>query len=202
MPKKEPGIVLDYTARCELIAGYVKSILETLDEPMRPGLEETPQRVARMYMDEVYRNRDPLTKELDAIFPEETSSREMIILKDLPVQGWCEHHLIPYFGMAYVGYIPTGQLLGISKVARLVAAAGRGFSIQERITDQVADTMESKLKPYGVIVVLECVHTCMVVRGVKAPTSRTVTSALRGVFRDSESARAEFFSLIGKLARV
>jgi GTP cyclohydrolase I len=197
MRKKQSKPILDYDARRELIGGYVKAILETLDEPLRPGLDDTPDRVARMYLDEVYRGEDSLTKELDAVFPEKTSSKEMVILKDLPVKAWCEHHMIPYFGMAYVGYIPTGQLLGLSKVARLVAAAGRGFSIQERITDQIADAMVAKLNPYGVIVVMECAHTCMIVRGVEAPTSRTITSSVRGIFRDSESTRSEFLSLIG-----
>jgi len=202
MPKREPKPVMDYKARCELIEEHVKAILEIMDEPMRPGLDDTPNRVARMYMDEVYRNGDALTKELDAVFPEKTSSKEMVILQDLPVKAWCEHHMIPYFGMAYVGYIPTGQLLGLSKVARLVAAAGRGFSIQERVTDQIADAMMQKLQPYGVIVVIKCLHTCMVVRGVEAPTSRTVTSSVRGIFRDSESTRSEFLSLIGGSLKV
>ncbi|MEM3426763.1 MAG: GTP cyclohydrolase I [Nitrososphaerales archaeon] len=190
--------IQDYDERRELLAECVKSILEILDEPMRPGLENTPDRVARMYLDEVYNNRNALTEELNAIFPEPTSTNQMVILKDIPVKAWCEHHLIPYFGMAYVGYIPQGAILGLSKVARLVAAAGRGFSIQERLTDQIADAIDQKLHPYGVMVVVEAAHTCMIVRGVEAPTSRTITSAVRGVFRDSGAARAEFLSLIGR----
>lgn len=202
MPKRILKPISDYDARKELIMSYIKGILEALDEPARPGLDETPERVARMYLDEVYRNGDALTKELDAIFPEQTSSKEMVILKDLPFKSTCEHHLLPYFGSACVGYIPTGQLLGLSKVARLVTAAGKGLSIQERVTDQIADAMDKKLRPYGVIVVIEAMHMCMAVRGVEAPTSRTVTSSVRGIFRDSDSARAEFFSLISRVVKV
>jgi len=194
----EQSKINDYEERKELLTNCVKTILEILDEPMRPGLEGTPERVARMYLDEVYNSRDALTEELNAIFPEPTSTNQMVILKDLPVKAWCEHHMIPYFGVAYVGYIPQGTILGLSKVARLIAAAGRGFSIQERLTDQVADAIDQKLRPYGVMVVIEAAHTCMIVRGVEAPTSRTITSAVRGVFRDSGAARAEFLSLIGR----
>lgn len=183
-------------ARIELIASHIAEILGIMDEDQREGLEGTPERVARMYMDELFNPHDPLEKELSAMFVEETNTRGLIALDHIPFCSFCEHHMIPYFGHAHVGYIPHGGFVGLSKVARLVTAAGRGFSIQERLTDRIADALESVLKPVGVIVVIQAVHTCMVVRGVKAVGCTTNTSALRGLFRDSEAARAEFFSVV------
>ena len=182
-------------ARVELIASHIAEILGIMDEDIREGLEGTPERVARMYMDELYRNGDPLEKELTTIFVEETVAREMIVLDHVPFYSFCEHHLIPYFGYAHVGYLPHKGLVGLSKIARLVYAAGRGFTIQERVTDRIADALDRVLHPMGVIVVVQATHTCMVVRGAKAVGSGTTTSALRGIFRDSEAARAEFYSI-------
>jgi len=195
---KEPE---DREARVEIIASHVREILETMNEADRESLRETPNRVARMYMDEIYRNGDPLEKVLSAVFVEKTQAREMIVVRDIPFVAWCEHHMLPYFGRAHVGYLPHGGIVGLSKIARLVQAAGRGFTVQERVTDRIADTLDKVLEPNGVIVVIECVHTCMVVRGVKAYTSKTVTAALRGIYRDSEAARAEFYDILGRCGR-
>lgn len=186
----------DREARIEIIATHVKEILETMDEDLREGLQGTPERVARMYMDEVYCPHDPLEKVLSTIFIEETMAREAVVLDHIPFCSWCEHHMIPYFGYAHVGYIPHKGLIGLSKIARLVTAAGRGLTIQERVTDRIADALDNVLSPMGVIVVIRATHTCMVVRGAKAVGSATTTSALRGMYRDSEAARAEFFAIV------
>lgn len=187
-----------YEARLEIIASHVQEILVTMDEPAREGIKETPMRVARMYMDEVYHRTDPLEDELSKVFGEVSSTREMIVIQDIPVYSYCEHHMLPWFGVAHVGYVPNGMILGLSKVARLVQAAGTGLTIQERVTDRVADAIDTKLRPYGVIVVVKATHTCMVSRGVKAGKDcHTLTSAVRGIFRDGEASRAEFFSMIG-----
>lgn len=182
--------------RIEIIANHIAGILETLDEDMREGLQGTPERVARMFMDEIYCPHDPLEKELSTIFVEETMAREMIVLSHIPFCSWCEHHMVPYTGYAHVGYIPHAGLVGLSKIARLVTAAGRGLTIQERVTDRIADALDKVLNPMGVIVVIVASHSCMIARGAKAIGSSTKTSAVRGVYRDSEASRAEFFSLI------
>jgi len=187
--------VQDYRARFKIIENAVTTILETMDEDLREGLEHTPRRVAEMYLKEVRREGDPLEKELSTMFVEEKIVRGQIVLKDLPFSSFCEHHMLPYFGKAAIGYVPKTKVVGISKLARLVQAAGKGFTIQERVTERIADALEMKLEPIGVIVVIEAVHTCMVVRGARAVGSSTLTSALRGLYRDSEGARAEFFSL-------
>jgi len=189
---------IDYEARLEIIRNAVEAILEAMNEDLREGLEYTPDRVARMLLDEVCRDGDPLERELSTMFVEEKMVRELVIVKDLPFYSFCEHHMIPYFGKAHVGYIPKSKVVGISKLARLVQAAGRGFTIQERVTERIADALEAKLEPVGVSVTIEAVHTCMVVRGVKAIGSSTITSALRGLFRDSEGARLEYLNLAGR----
>jgi len=201
LSKRKPTPAKDLAQREEIIASHIKEILETMDEADREGLQGTPERVARMLMEEVYCNGDPLEAELDALFVEKTSAREMIIVSDIPFASWCEHHMVPYFGLAHVGYVPHEGLVGLSKIARLVQAAGRGFTIQERVTDKVADALDHVMSPSGVIVVIEATHTCMVVRGVKAYSAKTTTSAIRGVFRDSEAARVEFFSLLQRSSR-
>lgn len=186
----------DRKQRIEIITTHIAGILETLDESLREGLGGTPDRVARMMVDEIYCPGNPLEDVLNTVFIEETIAREMIVLDHLPFCSWCEHHMVPYFGHAHVGYIPHSGLIGLSKIARLVTAAGRGLTIQERVTENIANALDKKLQPSGIIVVIKAVHTCMVARGAKAVGSSTTTSALRGVFRDSEAARAEFFSVI------
>ena len=182
--------------RITVIASHVQAILETIDEHDREGLEKTPERVARYYVDELYCSGNALEEELNTVFVEETTAREMITVMNIPFSSMCEHHLLPYFGRVHIAYIPHKGVVGLSKLARLAQAAGRGFSIQERVTDRIADALNNKLSPAGVIVVIDCVHTCMIVRGVHAIGSRTVTSALRGVFRDSEAARTEFYAVL------
>jgi GTP cyclohydrolase I len=186
-----------YEDRLHIIEGGVREILEMIDEPEREGIKETPTRVARMWMDEIYHRGNPLEDELNKVFMEVSEAREMIIVRDIELRSWCEHHCLPWFGVAHVGYIPNGGIIGLSKIARLVQAAGTGLTIQERVTENIANALDKKMKPFGVIVVISAVHTCMVARGVKASKDcRTLTSAIRGVFRDSEATRSEFFSMI------
>jgi GTP cyclohydrolase I len=181
----------------ERIARAVGEILAAIGEdPDRDGLRETPGRVARMYA-EVFAglHADPgdvLTTVFDA------DHDEMVLVKDIAFAAFCEHHLVPFFGNAHVGYIPndSGQITGLSKLARLVDLYARRPQVQERLTTQIADAFEQQLKPRGVIVVVEAEHLCMSLRGVRKPGARTVTSAVRGQFRDSDSTRSEAMSLI------
>jgi GTP cyclohydrolase I len=179
------------------IAAAVREILIAIGEdPERDGLQETPARVARMYA-EIFAGIgvDPCDV-LTTVF--EAEHDEMVLVRDIAVASTCEHHLVPWIGKAHVGYIPnaSGQITGLSKLARLVDLFAKRPQVQERLTTQVADALEQCLKPRGVIVVVEAEHLCMSVRGVRKPGAQTVTSAVRGLFRDSPSTRAEAMSLI------
>ena len=179
------------------IEAAVREILAAIGEnPDRPGLLETPARVARAYA-EMFSGigRDPHDV-LSTVFDE--CHDEMVLVKDIELFSTCEHHLVPFHGVAHVGYIPnaSGQITGLSKLARLVDLYAKRPQVQERLTMQVADAMVDVLKPRGVIVVIEAEHLCMSMRGVRKPGSRTVTSAVRGIFREREATRAEAMSLI------
>jgi GTP cyclohydrolase IA len=175
----------------------VRELLLALGEdPEREGLRETPARVARAYEEifaGLYTNPDEV---LDKTFDEH--HRELILVKDIPMFSLCEHHLVPFHGMAHVGYIPSedGRVTGLSKLARVVDLYARRPQVQERLTGQVADAMMRKLNPRGVIVVMEAEHLCMGMRGIRKPGSSTVTSAVRGIFQTSPTSRAEAMSLI------
>jgi GTP cyclohydrolase I len=175
----------------------VRELLIALGEdPDREGLRETPARVARAY-EEIFAGlyTDP-DSVLDKTFDEH--HRELILVKDIPMFSLCEHHLVPFHGMAHVGYIPSenGRVTGLSKLARVVDLYARRPQVQERLTAQVADALVRKLDPRGVIVVIEAEHLCMGMRGVRKPGATTVTSAVRGLFQSSPSSRAEALSLI------
>ncbi|MFD2617649.1 GTP cyclohydrolase I FolE [Terrilactibacillus laevilacticus] len=174
----------------------ITMILEAIGEdPSREGLIETPQRVARMY-EEVFQglHQDP-KEHLSKVFGE--NHEELVIVKDIPFYSMCEHHLVPFFGKVHVGYIPRGgRVTGLSKLARAVEAVAKRPQLQERITTTVADSIAESLHPYGVIVVIEAEHMCMTMRGVKKPGAKTVTSAVRGIFQNDATARAEALSLI------
>ncbi|MBU8907236.1 GTP cyclohydrolase I FolE [Desertibacillus haloalkaliphilus] len=180
----------------EKIEQAVRMILEAIGEdPDREGLLDTPKRVAKMY-GEVFQglNQDP-KEHFATIFGED--HEELVLVKDIPFYSMCEHHLVPFFGKAHVGYIPRGgKVTGLSKLARAVEAVAKRPQLQERITSTVADSLVETLDPHGVIVVVEAEHMCMTMRGVKKPGSSTVTSAVRGVFSDDAAARAEVLSLI------
>jgi GTP cyclohydrolase I len=179
------------------IEAAVREILEAIGEdPARDGLIATPARVARAMAEQFaglhQRAEDVLTTVFDA------DHDEMIIVKDIEIYSTCEHHLVPFHGVAHVGYIPNvkGEITGLSKIARLVDLFAKRPQVQERLTAQIADAIQEILEPRGVIVVVECEHLCMSMRGVRKPGARTVTSAVRGAFRDSDRTRAEALGLI------
>jgi GTP cyclohydrolase I len=175
----------------------VREILLAIGEdPGRDGLLDTPRRVARMY-EEIFSgiHEDP-GDHLSVLF--EADHDEMVMVKDIPVYSVCEHHLMPWFGRAHVAYIPNddGRITGLSKLARLVEGFSHRPQVQERLTTQVADRIENVLAPRGVLVVVEAEHLCMSMRGVRKPGSLTITSAVRGLMRDSVAARSEAMSFI------
>jgi len=174
----------------------VKIILEGLGGDIgQEVLENTPKRVARMYQEifcGMIENPEDL---LEVSFAEE--HEEMVLVKDIPLYSMCEHHLLPFYGLAHVAYIPSKQkVTGLSKLARVVESFSKRPQLQERLTRQIADTIMKILTPQGVLVVIEAEHMCMTMRGVKKPGSMTVTSAVRGIFRTNPATRAEAFSLI------
>jgi GTP cyclohydrolase I len=175
----------------------VREILYAIGEdPDRDGLLDTPARVARAYTEQFsglgQRPEDVLTKVFDV------DHDEMVLVRDIEVYSTCEHHLVPFHGVAHVGYIPNerGQVTGLSKLARLVDVFARRPQVQERMTSQIADALMRVLEPRGVIVVVECEHLCMTMRGVRKPGAKTVTSAVRGNFRTSDKTRSEAMALI------
>jgi GTP cyclohydrolase I len=176
----------------------VRLILEGIGEDLeRQGLRETPARVARMYEELTTGLRSDATDALQAVFDE--GHDEMIMIRDIPMASFCEHHLVPFVGKAHVAYIPNerGRITGLSKLARLVDGLARRPQVQERLTAQIADAMVERLEPRGALVVIEAEHLCMSMRGVRKPGAITVTSAVRGSFRNSMSTRLEAMNLIG-----
>lgn len=174
----------------------VRELLLALGEdPEREGLRDTPRRVAAAY-EETLGGREVDLPALLAVGFEEGHD-EMVILRDIPFFSTCEHHLMPFHGIAHVGYVPSGRVVGLSKLARLVDAVARRPQLQERLTTQIADMLEQTLQPQGVGVAVEAEHLCMQMRGIKKPGSRMLTSAMRGSFRDQGATRAEFLSLVG-----
>jgi GTP cyclohydrolase I len=179
------------------IAEGVRLILEGMGEdPNRPGIAETPQRVAEMYAEICGGLYEDATAELK-VLPSE-AHEEIVMVKDITLASICEHHLIPFTGVAHVAYIPQdGRIVGLSKLARIVDIFARRPQVQERLTTQIADLLfDGPLKPNGVLVVIEAVHLCMTMRGIKKPGATTITSALRGVFRTNETLRAEAMTFL------
>ncbi len=179
----------------------VREILVAIgDDPARPGLRDTPARVARMY-EELFAglHEDP-ERHLETTFDE--NHHELVVLRDIPFNSMCEHHLMPFEGKAHIAYIPGGQIVGLSKLARIVDSYARRPQVQERLTGQVADLLAAKVHVLGCAVIIEAVHTCMTCRGVKKPGSVMVTSALRGTLHSNASTRAEALTLLrGRGAR-
>ncbi len=175
----------------------VASIIEAIGEdPNREGLIGTPERVAEMYA-ELFEGLDKDPKE-ELTVDFELGHREMVVLRDIPFYSMCEHHLLPFYGVAHIGYIPNneGRIVGISKLARVVEIVAKRPQLQERMTTQIADAIDEAIKPDGVAVVIQAEHLCMIMRGIKKPGSNVITSAIRGLFRRRAASRAEFFSLI------
>jgi len=178
------------------IAAPIRDILAALGEdPRRTGLVKTPERVdaALRWLTRGY-GMSLAEVVGDALFEEEHAS--MILVRDIEVYSMCEHHMLPFFGRAHVAYVPDGRIVGLSKLPRIVEMFARRLQVQERLTDQVADAVMEILAPQGVGVVIEAAHLCMMMRGVEKQNSRTVTSALRGIFREDPKTREEFLNLV------
>jgi len=192
--------VIEQTARGVDHARAEAAVRELLiavgEDPDRPGLQDTPARVARAYAETFAGLWQDPGEILSTTFDEDHD--ELVLVKDIPMYSTCEHHLVPFHGVAHVGYIPgeDGRVTGLSKLARLVEVYARRPQVQERMTSQIADALDDVLKPRGVLVVIEAEHLCMAMRGVRKPGSRTVTSAVRGIFRDNAPTRAEAMSLV------
>ncbi len=179
--------------------GVTRAIRDLLvavgEDPDREGLRETPDRMARSFAELLQGYREDPQKHLERMFPVEHN--DLVLVKDIPFNSMCEHHLLPFVGLAHVGYIPQGKrITGLSKLARLVDGFAKRPQVQERLTSQVADALVDKLRAQSVIVVIECEHLCMAMRGIRKPGARTVTSAVRGGFKANAASRAEALSLI------
>jgi GTP cyclohydrolase I len=175
----------------------VRELLDAIGEDVtREGLLDTPARVARMWAEVIQGASDDPEQHLTKTF--EIEHDEMVLVRDIPFTAMCEHHLLPFTGVAHVAYLPgtTGRFTGLSKVARLVEGYARRLQVQERMTSQIADAMQHMLDPVGVLVVLEAEHSCMSIRGIRKPGSKTVTTSVRGIYRTDSSARAEVMSFI------
>ncbi|MBW7988963.1 MAG: GTP cyclohydrolase I FolE [Planctomycetes bacterium] len=179
----------------ERIIKAVKEILIAVGEDIeREGLKKTPERVARMYAELLGGMHEDVKKHLKSTFTENYD--EIVLLRDIPFYSICEHHLMPFIGSAHVAYLPTGTVLGVSKLARIVDCFARRLQTQERLTFQIADFLMESLKSQGVAVIIESSHSCMTIRGIKKPGSVMVTSALRGLFRRDPKSRNEVLSLM------
>ncbi len=178
------------------LAGHVRAILELLGEdPTREGLVKTPERVAKAWQfltQGYFQEGETIVK--SAVFTEPYS--QMVIVKDIELFSLCEHHMLPFIGKAHVAYIPNGRITGLSKVARVVETYARRLQVQERLTEQIRDCIQNSLKPLGVAVVIEAMHTCMSMRGVEKSNAVTTTSAFSGIFLKSDKTRNEFLELI------
>ncbi len=177
----------------------VRMILEAVGEdPDRQGLVGTPERIARMYLDEVLVGYQQNLEEIvnNAIFDIEYD--QMVVVKDIDVYSMCEHHMLPFFGVAHVAYIPKGKIIGLSKIPRIVDHFARRLQVQERLTVQIATALQELLQPRGVAVVIEAIHLCSVMRGVRKPRNKMVTSEVLGLFRSDLRTREEFMAHIGR----
>ncbi|NJC83809.1 GTP cyclohydrolase I FolE [Planosporangium mesophilum] len=191
------GIRVEKAVDLPRIEAAVREILIAVGEdPDRDGLRRTPARVARAYAELFAGLRVDPAQVLTTTF--EANHEELVLVRDIEVMSLCEHHLLPFHGVAHIGYIPgeDGRITGLSKLARLVEVFARRPQVQERLTTQVAELLMKQLEPRGVIAVLECEHLCMAMRGIRKGGSRTVTSAVRGLLRDDAKTRAEAMSLI------
>jgi len=180
----------------ERVKAAVREILIAIgDDPDREGLKETPDRVARMY-DEIFAGLHKDPREYVKVFQEE-NHEEIVLVKDIPTYSICEHHLLPFVGVAHVVYIPRkGKIMGLSKLARIVDTIAKKPQLQERLTSEVADVLMDAINPIGAAVVMEAEHLCMTMRGIKKPGSKTITSALRGIIKTDARTRAEVMALI------
>lgn len=173
----------------------VKLILEGIGEDIhREGLVETPDRIARMYEELAAGYTDDAAVHLKKRF--HVDNNDMVMEKDLPFYSFCEHHMLPFYGTAAVAYIPDGEVVGLSKIARTLEVFAKRFQLQERLTAQIADVFMKELKPHGVMVLIEAEHMCMTMRGIKKPGTKTVTVVTRGVFNDDEKLQNQFYRML------
>lgn len=180
---------VDHMAAERAVADLLRALGK---DPTSEHLADTPARVARSFAELLSPREFQLTT-----FPNDEGYDEMVVARSIPVQSLCEHHLLPFHGVAHVGYLPGARILGLSKLARVVELFARDLQVQERLTKQVADWLQEHLAPKGVGVVIEAEHLCMTLRGVRAPGAVTVTSAVHGLLREDRSSRQEFFALTG-----
>ncbi|MCM8815429.1 MAG: GTP cyclohydrolase I FolE [Candidatus Omnitrophica bacterium] len=187
---------MDKNKSSKEIEKAVKKILEAIGEdPLRKGLRDTPKRVARMYLDIFSGIHEDPEAIFGKVFHEQYN--ELVLLRDIPLYSMCEHHLLPFFGRAHIAYLPDGKrIVGISKLARLVDVYAKRLQIQERLTNQIADTIMKVLQPRGAMVIIEAEHMCMIIRGVKKTGTKIVTSAMRGIFLRDIRTRSEALNLI------
>ena len=179
----------------EKIKEGVRLILEGVGEDItREGLLETPDRIARMYEELAAGYTDDAAKHLQKRF--KVDNNDMVIEKDIPFYSFCEHHMLPFYGTAAVAYIPDGEVVGLSKIARTLEVYAKRFQLQERMTAQIADVFMEQLKPKGVMVLIQAEHMCMTMRGIKKPGSKTVTVVTRGVFDDNEKLQNSFYRML------
>lgn len=190
------SINLSVAPSAQAIEPLVQELLLNLGEdPSREGLKRTPERVARMYPELLAGYQTDLNQLVnDAIF--ETEYQDMVLVRDVKFYSMCEHHLLPFFGQAHVAYVPDGKIIGLSKIPRLVEMFARRLQVQERLTQQIADTLQDILHPRGIAVLVEGAHMCSMMRGVKKSEARMVTSAMLGVFRTDERLCKDFYSQI------
>jgi GTP cyclohydrolase I len=197
---KAAGLLCGTEIEVEIISKSVNTMLAAFGEdPNRDGLRRTPERVAKMYNEllEGYRI-DPLELVNDALF--EVNYDEMVIVRDIEFYSLCEHHMLPFIGRAHVAYIPKGRVIGLSKIPRIVDLFARRLQVQERMTRQIADLLNELLHPIGVAVVIEALHLCSMIRGVRKHDSRMTTSAMLGTFRENMASRMEFLDNISRSA--
>jgi len=194
--RKIPEVLLQMDLK--KIEKGIRLVLEGIGEdPERPGLKDTPERVARMYMD-IFSGLETPTEELLKSIEGE-SHDEMVLLKDVPFYSVCEHHLVPFIGKVHVAYIPSGgRIVGLGELVKALEVLAKKPQVQERLTTQFADLIMNKLKPKGAMVIIDAEHLCISMRGVKKPGTKTVTSAVRGIFRTKQSTREELLELIKK----
>lgn len=196
--QSEPGGATDPARRSlgREAESLIQRLLSEIDEdPLRSGLRETPRRVAESLDFLTSGNRVDLDDILGkAVFEE--GYDELVVVRDITFYSLCEHHLLPFFGVAHVGYLPRGRIIGLSKIPRLVDAFARRLQVQERMTSEIAQTLQRHLEPQGVAVVLEADHLCTMMRGVEKPGNRTITSSMTGIFRRDPRTRGEFMGLI------
>jgi GTP cyclohydrolase I len=191
-----PGATRDIQAATDAAAAMMRALGVDVDDPDRPDLALTPRRLALAYAELLTPGAFDLTT-----FANVEGYDEMVLVRDIPLQSVCEHHLLPFTGRAHVAYLPAERIVGLSKLARVVAHFASRPQTQERLTTQVASSLDEHLRPRGVGVVIEAEHTCMALRGAKAPGATTTTSSLRGLVKDNPSSRAEFLALVGRGGR-